>query len=188
MKDKEGIQLHQVIGSRIKELREKRNLSLGGLAKRAGISKATLSVLEDGRGNPTISTLWALADALRIPFGELIDGAKYGSKYFISEEGFTVQLIEQCQGPPKIEAYHVTLESRAIREAESHPSGVVEQLFVLKGRILTGPADSPRIIKPGERLAFAADCPHLYVALSDPASAIIIITYPPKNKKNNNEK
>ena len=35
-------------------------LSLTELARRAGIAKSTLSQLENGTGNPSIETLWAL--------------------------------------------------------------------------------------------------------------------------------
>ena len=99
--------IQQVVGNRLKNLRNKRNLTLSGLAKRAGISKATLSVLEDGKGNPTISTLWTLADALEIPFGKFVIGVDENRKYLISERGVNVQLIEHSDGPPRIEAYHI---------------------------------------------------------------------------------
>jgi transcriptional regulator with XRE-family HTH domain len=169
--------IQQVVANRLKKLRNKRNLTLSGLAKRAGISKATLSVLEDGKGNPTISTLWTLADALEIPFGKLVIGVDENKKYLISERGVNVQLIEHSDGPPRIEAYHMTLEPQGSREAEPHPSGVIEQISVLKGRILTGPTDAPKMVSAGETYTFHADCPHLYVALSRPASALLIITY-----------
>lgn len=51
-------------------------LSLQDLATRAGITKAHLWDLEQGRSvNPTIQTLAGLAAALAIPFGILAEGA-----------------------------------------------------------------------------------------------------------------
>ncbi len=47
-------------------------MSSAELARRAGLSKVTLSQLEAGRGNPTIETLDALAIALPIPLVDLL--------------------------------------------------------------------------------------------------------------------
>jgi transcriptional regulator with XRE-family HTH domain len=175
--------IRQIIGKRLKYLRNKRRLSLSSLAKRAGISKATLSVLEDGEGNPTISTLWMLADALEVPFGKLVVNFGEGKPTTISECGVSVRLIEHSDGPPPVDAYHMTLEPHGCREAEPHPSGVIEQITVLKGYILTGPADAPKKVNAGETHTFNADCPHIYVALTKPASAVLVVTYPPDKNR-----
>ena len=53
--------------------RARAGLSLAELARRAGIAKSTLSQLEAGTGNPSVETLWALAVALNVPFGRLVE-------------------------------------------------------------------------------------------------------------------
>src|SRR6201999_2260722 len=53
--------------------RARTGLSLTELAKRAGIAKSTLSQLENGTGNPSLETLWALGTALGVPLSRLID-------------------------------------------------------------------------------------------------------------------
>jgi len=47
------------------ELRLERKLSQWGLSKAAGISHSTISHIEGG-GNPKLSTIYALADALKV--------------------------------------------------------------------------------------------------------------------------
>jgi len=54
----------QMIGSKIKHLREQQGLSQRGLAERAGISAASLSQLESERASPSVATLEKLADGL----------------------------------------------------------------------------------------------------------------------------
>jgi transcriptional regulator with XRE-family HTH domain len=66
-----GIQ--DTLAANLRRLRIARHLSLSELARATSISKATLSSIENGRANPTIETLAALASALRIPLGELIE-------------------------------------------------------------------------------------------------------------------
>ncbi len=173
-----------LVGQTVKALRTQQNLSLSTLAQKANISKGTLSVLEEGKGNPTISTLWSLAQALNVPFGKLIAplNSNIGS-IPVKENGISVRLIEQSSLEPVIECYHLELEPHGCREADPHPPGVREQLTVIKGYLLTGPVDAPKKVSAGETYSFAADCDHIYVTLSQPASAILFIIYP-QGKKN----
>ena len=57
----------------LRRLRIAHQLSLSELARATGTSKATLSIIESGGANPTIDTLAALADALRVPLAELLE-------------------------------------------------------------------------------------------------------------------
>ena len=54
----------------IRRFRIKRGLSLSELEARAGVSKATISVVERGKADPGFTVVVALARALRIPFSE----------------------------------------------------------------------------------------------------------------------
>ncbi len=60
------------IGSKIKYYRLLNKISLSKLAQEANISKSTLFGLEEGRSNPTISTLINIATTLNISLNELI--------------------------------------------------------------------------------------------------------------------
>src|SRR3954465_382942 len=62
----------------IRRLRIARQLSLSELARATQIGKATLSSIENGRANPTIGTLRAVAEALRVPVAELLEQPELG--------------------------------------------------------------------------------------------------------------
>src|SRR5690606_5339719 len=51
---------------RLKFLRQTRNLTQGGLAKKAGVAQSTIAQIEGGRKDPSISTLKHIAQALDI--------------------------------------------------------------------------------------------------------------------------
>lgn len=55
------MELGKVIAINLKQLRTERNLTLGQLSKISGISKAMLSDIEKGNSNPTINTIWKIA-------------------------------------------------------------------------------------------------------------------------------
>src|SRR3954452_17082141 len=58
------------IGDNLKTLRGP--LSVLELSRRSGVARNTIAALERGEGNPTIDTLYALADALGVPLADLL--------------------------------------------------------------------------------------------------------------------
>ena len=60
------------LGARLKQLRHARRLTQEQLAERAGLSYKFLGELERGRGNPTLTTLAALSDALGVRLVDLL--------------------------------------------------------------------------------------------------------------------
>lgn len=53
-----------MIGNKIKEIREKRNISQRGLAIKTGITNATISRIENGLVTPDVSSLQKISNAL----------------------------------------------------------------------------------------------------------------------------
>jgi transcriptional regulator with XRE-family HTH domain len=60
-----------VIGTRLKKLREDKNLSQGDIEKRTGLLRCYISRVENGHTVPSIETLERLAGALEIPLYQL---------------------------------------------------------------------------------------------------------------------
>ena len=61
------------IGSRIRDLRGDRGLSLNALSEQANVSNGYLSQLENGSAsNPSIDTLGRIANALELPLEDLV--------------------------------------------------------------------------------------------------------------------
>jgi transcriptional regulator with XRE-family HTH domain len=60
----------------LKEVREKRGLSLGVLAERAGLARQTLSYIEQEKQSPTLDTLLRIDSALGVGLETLVVEAK----------------------------------------------------------------------------------------------------------------
>ncbi|MCU0881457.1 MAG: helix-turn-helix domain-containing protein [Hyphomonadaceae bacterium] len=76
------------IGRRIRAAREAAGLSLQDLALLCGISTSALSLIETGKRDLRVSSLYRIAGALRVPAGELLaDGAGAPSKREASPSG-----------------------------------------------------------------------------------------------------
>ncbi len=171
-------QVQTVIGERIRSLREGLGMSLSALAQRSGLSKGIVSTLEDGRGNPTINTVWRLAEALEVPFGELTRQEADGSRKRIGTEGVSVQLIEQGRVEKLVETYLMQLAPNTLREAEPHPSGVEERVLLARGLLLVGESAFSGHLQSGEDMVFRGDRPHFYQSGQSPVTAVVTITYP----------
>ena len=62
-----GANIHSVIGSRIREVRDDRGIDLKALAGKLGRSAEELSAYENGRGKISVNTLFELGAALGAP-------------------------------------------------------------------------------------------------------------------------
>lgn len=60
------------LGENLRKWREKKNMSQGGLAAYLSVDRAYISNIENGRMNPTLSTLEKIANALGISISELL--------------------------------------------------------------------------------------------------------------------
>lgn len=177
------ISLH-VLSNNISKIREERGLTISGMAERSGISKSILSDIENGIGEPTIETIWAIANTLDVPFGVLVtdvDGISTDTKQIKSTHtGSNVKLIERTGTDHPIEVYTVDFPAGQRQESKAHPIGVIETVSVISGALLVGEIDKPRLIHAGESYAFPADVPHIYEPYGIDAKTIIKIEYPVK--------
>jgi len=64
-----------VIGTRVRQLRNERGLTLQALADMTGLSASLLSLVERGKTSPSIGTLVAIAHAFDVHMGDLVPGA-----------------------------------------------------------------------------------------------------------------
>lgn len=177
----------QVVSTNLKRLRSERGVSVSELARNSGVGRGTLTSLEAGRGNPTIETLWALAGALDVPFGELASkGVETSPEVVRAAEGTRVlgsgaevRLVERLPGRRLLEIYEMSLAPGDRREAVAHTAGVVEHVFVTQGTFSTGPVIDTVELGPGDSTRFAGDLPHVYAARGEETvHALVLVDYP----------
>ncbi len=75
------------IGGRVRSLRTEMQITLPALAERAGLSKGLLSKLEnDEDGNPSLATLYKIAEALDVTLSDLLETEQAQVKRLIPEK------------------------------------------------------------------------------------------------------
>ena len=60
------------LGFNLKKIRNMKGISQGKIAKELGVSRGFISTIENGKTNPTLSTITKLAKALGIPVDKLL--------------------------------------------------------------------------------------------------------------------
>lgn len=68
--------VRRLVGGNVKRLRIVAGLSQAELAERMGVDRAYVSGLELGQRNPTIVTLWHVAQALGVKLGRFFEDEK----------------------------------------------------------------------------------------------------------------
>lgn len=175
----------RAVAANVRALRVARGMSLGALASASGAGKATLSRIEAAQANPTVETLFALADALGVPFGALTADTAPAAQHVRAEEvphvggSIEARVLTQIAGGALVEALDIAFPVGRVRSSNPHPPGVTEHVLLTEGRLRAGPVDAPTELRAGDVLRFAADVPHEYAALGDePAHAIVLMAYP----------
>jgi len=60
------------LGKNIKRIREQKKMSQGDICRALGFDRAQMSNIEAGKGNPTLSTIEKIAQALGVASDELL--------------------------------------------------------------------------------------------------------------------
>jgi transcriptional regulator with XRE-family HTH domain len=179
---------NELVARNVRLYRRERNLSLGELARRSGLSKQTLSVLENGGGNPTVDTLAALGAALDVPPRRLL--TEWGSPVYVqrSDEaewaehgGWSDRLLDLTFGSGYVRTFVMRLERSAQQPADlvpAHTTGALHHVYVFSGKLRTGPVDDQVELAAGDFARFPADVPHRHTCLSERVVAHVVTTIP----------
>ncbi|AGX44308.1 helix-turn-helix domain-containing protein [Clostridium saccharobutylicum] len=167
--------LNLIIGNKLKEIRNKRNLSLDEVSKLTGVSKAMLGQIERGQSNPTVSTLWKIATGLKVSFSLFIDENQDDLKVInqnnidpIIEDDNRMKLYPIFPFDVKsgAEIFTIELESNCNHISTPHSEGVEEYIIVTEGEIEMDINNRKFVLQKGNSIRFMANQPHSYMNTS----------------------
>ncbi|QSB13007.1 helix-turn-helix transcriptional regulator [Natronosporangium hydrolyticum] len=158
------------VGTRLKHLRQRRDLTLAELAAETGISASTLSRLETSLRRPTLEQLLPLARAHGVTLDELVGAPPTGDprvnlRPITSDDGATI--LPLTRRPGGIQAYKFVLPAGVDdREPDLRTHEGYDWVYVLNGtlRLVLGERDLR--LDPGEAAEFDTRIPHWFGATS----------------------
>jgi XRE family transcriptional regulator, regulator of sulfur utilization len=180
--------LNQLIGENLKRIRADKALSLDALAKLTGVSKSMLGQIERGEVNPTISTVWRIANGLKVSFSSLVTRAQDASEVVARDE--TEPLVEDggkirnypvfpFDAERGFETYILDIDRGGYLHAEAHGVGTQEFISLVVGEVTIRVGEEEHELGPGDSIRFKADVAHSYHnAGAETASMCMILHYP----------
>lgn len=184
MKNTEDIS--KIIGDNLKRIRTDHGLSLGQLAAMSGVSKVMLSQIEKGASNPSINTVWKIADAVEVPYTALLDQQVDGGTV-IAREDVPVQLLDGGLGELRcyyhhtperhFELFHMTLRPGESFTSQGHGERTDEYTFVLAGALTLTLDDGDHRLAAGDAIHFRSDKAHRYHNDGPDELGLMIINY-----------
>jgi transcriptional regulator with XRE-family HTH domain len=174
------------VGGSVRRLREGRGYSLRVLADKSGLAINTLSLIENGKSSPSVSTLQQLAVALEIPITALFEteAAENNIAYVKSDRRplatFEHGFLEDLGAGSRIRAvepFVVTQEPGTGNGAQEIVHTGYEFIYCLEGRIAYTIDGFTYLLEPGDSLLFEAHLPHHWQNLSRSISRWLLILY-----------
>ncbi|WP_411033288.1 cupin domain-containing protein [Shinella sp. BYT-45] len=176
------------IGSRLRHLRMAHNLSQRELAKRAGVTNSTISLIESNASNPSVGALKRILDGIPIGLAEFFafEPDRPKKAFYRAEElteigkggisyrqigdnlfGRSLQILKECYQPGadtgKVPLVH-----------DGEEGGIV-----LSGRLEVTVDDERRILGPGDAYYFESRRPHRFRCVGPVPCEVISACTPP---------
>lgn len=178
--------LNERLAERLRQIRMERDWSLQQLADASGISRSTLSRVENAEVSPTAETLGALSTAYRMtisqllapieaPFTPLVRQAEQ-SLWHDPEQGFSRRVVSPPSGGLSAEVVRCELDAhQMIAYAAPSVPGHEHHLVMLSGKLIVTVDSEEHRLEAGDCLRYQLYGPSRFQTGIDPASYFIVL-------------
>jgi transcriptional regulator with XRE-family HTH domain len=176
------------VGQRLRELRAAHKLSQRELAKRANVSNAAISMIENGKSDPSLGMLKRILDGIPISVADFFNlEISRDAQVFYRED----ELVEIGSGPVSYRQVGVDLEHRRLQILFEcyHPGSdtgksllkhdAEEGGVVIRGHIEVTVGSQTRILGPGDAYLFDSRTPHRFRNMSSEDCVLVTACTPP---------
>lgn len=176
------------VGMRLRQLRQSRGLSQRKLARTAGVSNATVSLIEHGKTDPSMGLLRKILDSLGVSFGEFFAAdMRPGDKYFYAHD----ELSQIGSGPISYmqvgsdlrdsqlqilyERYQPGADTgRSMLSHDAEEGGIV-----LQGRLEVTVGHHVQVLTAGDAYRFNSRQPHRFRNIGSDECVVVSACTPP---------
>jgi transcriptional regulator with XRE-family HTH domain len=176
------------VGGRLALVRSRAGLSQRELARRAGITNSTISLIESNRANPSVGALKRVLDAIPIGLSEFFadELEREGSAFYRAQD-----LVEIGKGDISYRQIGRNLNGRAIqilseRYEPGSDTGRIplthvgeEGGVILFGRLEVTVGDERRVLGPGDAYYFESERPHRFRCIGPEPCGVVSACTPP---------
>ena len=178
----------QSLGAKLKALRAEKGLSQRRLAARAGVSNATVSLIESGRTDPSMGLLKRILDALGVSFAEFFAADSFVREKFFYRHG---ELATISDGPITYLQVGSDLSASQLqilyeRYAPGADTGqsmlshdAEEGGVILRGRLEVTVGDQSQVLSAGDAYRFPSRLPHRFRNVGSGECVLVSACTPP---------
>ena len=161
-----------LVGRNVLAIRKKLNLTLNVLSERSGVSRAMLSQIESEKVNPTVATVWKIAQGLGVEIQEVLkDSGSSHRKFSVNRKHQIISLdtdadhvhirvLSPISMVEELEMYWVTINPEGLLESEPHIHDTEEFLTVIEGEIEVTAGDNSTVLGKEDFIRYHADLRH----------------------------
>ncbi|WP_414042215.1 helix-turn-helix domain-containing protein [Macrococcus sp. EM39E] len=181
-------EIHDIVAYNLKMFRKDNGLTLDNVSRRTGVSKTMLSQIERGDSIPSITTVWKIANGLKISFMTLIKSPD--QKVEVKRKGEIMEMTSDdgryrlypyfpFESGAQIEMYQFEIEPGGAYNAEPHQAGTSEYIIISEGMMNLKIQNEDYQMESDMAIKFDADVSHSYMNIGDSiVHGIMTIYYP----------
>ncbi len=184
------------LGSKIRQLRKRKGMTLQNISDYTGLSKPLLSQVENGVIAPPLGTLIKISKALGVSIGYFFQESSVSHRICIVRKGERRRVVRSIPDQKERVGYHyeslayqmadrqmepfiVTFEPTDSKDQKIYSHTGEEFLFIQKGKLEFRGAGKTLILEEGDSLYFDSGIPHALRGVGDePAKALAVIYSP----------
>ncbi|TDL35373.1 XRE family transcriptional regulator [Jeotgalibacillus sp. S-D1] len=164
-------EIKKQLGVNLRILRKKRAWTLDQVAHHTGVSKAMLGQIERGESNPSVGTIWKIANGLKVSFSSLLAVPSSQVSVIRAE---SIEVLEEDDGKYRVlpiftydpvrqwEYFMIELDPGCEYVSESHGATVEEYITVTRGELHITIQQEEYKLSPNDSIRFKADSVHKY--------------------------
>ncbi len=176
------------VGTRLRRIREHHGLSQRELARRAGVSNASVSLIEQNRSSPSVGSLKKVLDGIPISLAAFFAEDETGrDKVFFA----AADLTEIARGPITYRQVGHDLTGRGLQilhefyaaGADTGPAPLCHNAeeggVVVRGVLEVTVGDARRCLGPGDAYSFDSRLPHRFRNIGTEICEVVSACTPP---------
>jgi transcriptional regulator with XRE-family HTH domain len=177
------------IGARLKLVREIYGFTQRELARRAGVTNGAISLIEQNRVSPSISSLKKILDGIPLSLADFftLNFAPSGELFFAAEElteiafgeNISLRMVGRHARDRKLQMLFETYQPGADTGAAMLRHQGEECGIIIAGSLLVTVGGQERQLNPGDAYYFNAAIPHRFRNVADIECTLISANTPP---------
>jgi transcriptional regulator with XRE-family HTH domain len=177
------------VGAKLRSVRVAFGLSQRALARRAGVTNGLISLIEQNRVSPSVSSLKKVLDGVPMTLAEFftLDEGSAPQMFFaaaelveVGDEAVSQRLVAAQRGGRQLSVMHERFAAGAATGDELLAQRGEEAGVVVRGRIELTIGGSTRVLGPGDAYSFASQLPHRFRNVGREVCEIVSCVTPPR--------